>query len=48
MFPDIKVDNDPAREHAGIDDQFDRAIQEILAELKAKEKTLPPPPFPKK
>jgi tricorn protease len=47
--PDIEVDNDPAREHAGIDEQLDRAIKEILAELKTKEKDLPPPPpYPKK
>ncbi len=47
--PDIEVDNDPAREFAGIDDQLDRAIQEILNELKTQEKNLPsPPPTPKK
>ena len=27
--PDIVVDNDPAREFAGIDDQLNRAIEEI-------------------
>jgi tricorn protease len=47
--PDIDVDNDPAREYAGTDDQLNRAIEEILAELKTKEKDLPPPPpYPKK
>jgi tricorn protease len=47
--PDIVVDNDPAREQAGLDDQLDRAIAEVLAELKTREKTLPvPPPYPKK
>jgi tricorn protease len=47
--PDIEVDNDPAREYAGTDDQLNRAIQEILAELKTREKDLPsPPPYPKK
>ncbi|MBN2206218.1 MAG: PD40 domain-containing protein [Candidatus Aminicenantes bacterium] len=47
--PDIVVDNDPAREFAGIDDQLDKAIEVILAELKAKGRDLPPaPPFPKK
>jgi tricorn protease len=47
--PDIEVDNDPAREYAGHDDQLDRAIQEILTELKTREKDLPsPPPYPKK
>jgi tricorn protease len=42
--PDIVVDNDPAREYAGTDDQLERAIAEIRAELKAREKDLPPPP----
>src|SRR5205085_657764 len=38
--PDIVVDNDPARENAGIDDQLNRSIQEVLEELKTKEKTI--------
>ncbi|HWG46936.1 MAG TPA: hypothetical protein VN688_29505 [Gemmataceae bacterium] len=39
----------PAREYAGIDDQLDRAIQEIFAALKTKGKTIPlVPPYPKK
>jgi tricorn protease len=47
--PDIEVDNDPAREFAGDDEQLNRAIQEILAELKTREQDLPPPPpYPKK
>ena len=47
--PDIEVDNDPAREYAGDDEQLNRAIQEILAELKTREQDLPPPPpYPKK
>jgi tricorn protease len=47
--PDIMVDNDPGREYAGTDDQLERAITEILAEVKTKEKTIPPPPpYPKK
>lgn len=47
--PDIWVDNDPAREFAGIDDQLTKAIEVILAELKAKGQDIPPlPPFPKK
>ena len=47
--PDIVVDNDPAKEFAGIDEQLNRAIAEILEELKTKERSLPPPPpFPKK
>ena len=47
--PDIYVDNDPAKEYAGIDQQLDRAIKVILKELKTKEKTIPPlPPYPVK
>jgi tricorn protease len=42
--PDIVVDNDPAREFAGIDQQLDRAIEEIMAELKEHGQSLPPPP----
>jgi tricorn protease len=32
--PDIEVDNDPAKEYAGEDQQLDKAIQVILEELK--------------
>ena len=47
--PDIVVDNDPAREYAGVDDQLERAIAEVRAELKAKGKSIPPaPPTPKR
>jgi len=47
--PDIYVDNDPAREYAGVDEQLNKAIEVILQELKTKEKELPsPPPHPKK
>jgi tricorn protease len=47
--PDIVVDNDPAREYAGVDDQLNKAIEVILEELKTKEKSLPSaPPYPKK
>ena len=42
--PDIVVDNEPAREFAGVDQQLDRAIDEILLELKAGARPLPPPP----
>src|SRR5262249_7154876 len=31
--PDIMVDNDPAREYAGMDDQLQRAIDEMRKEL---------------
>jgi tricorn protease len=44
--PDIVVDNDPAREFAG---QLERAIAEVMKELKEKEKDVPvPPPAVKK
>ena len=47
--PDIVVDNDPAREYAGIDDQLNKAIEVILEKLKKEEKNMPPlPPYPKK
>lgn len=47
--PDIYVDNDPAIEYAGIDEQLNKAIEVILEELKTKEKKLPKvPPYPKK
>ena len=47
--PDIYVDNDPAKEYAGIDEQLDKAIEVILEELKTKEKEIPPlPPYPVK
>ncbi len=45
--PDIMVDNDPAKEYKGEDQQLDRAIQEIREELKTKSYDLPPiPPYP--
>jgi len=47
--PDIVVDNDPAREYAGEDQQLDKAIQVILDLLKKNPGTLaPPPPLPVK
>ncbi|HKB34996.1 MAG TPA: S41 family peptidase, partial [Gemmataceae bacterium] len=47
--PDIVVDNDPAREFSGDDQQLDKAIEIIREELKTKEKKVPPiPPYPKK
>ena len=42
--PDIELDNDPAREHAGIDDQLNRAIEEVLERLKEKPVRVPAPP----
>ncbi len=47
--PDIVVDNDPALEFAGKDQQLNRGVEILLEQLKSKEKKLPtPPPFPKK
>ena len=47
--PDIIVDNDPAKEFAGIDEQLNKGIEVILQELETKGKVLPPlPPFPEK
>ncbi len=47
--PDIVVDNNPAKEYAGIDEQLNKAIEVILEELKAHPaKIPPPPPYPKK
>ncbi len=45
--PDIEVDNDPAKEFKGEDQQLDRGIQEIQDEMKTKSYDLPPvPPYP--
>ena len=45
--PDIVVDNDPAKEFKGEDQQLNRAIEEIQADLKTKRYDLPPvPPYP--
>ena len=45
--PDIVVDNDPAKEFKGIDQQLDRAIEEVQTEMKTKGYELPPvPPYP--
>jgi tricorn protease len=47
--PDIVVDNDPAREYAGIDDQLNKAIEVALERLKKEEKNVPEaPPYPKR
>lgn len=43
--PDIVVENDPAKEYAGIDQQLDAAIQEILTELKTWPQQPPVPPY---
>jgi tricorn protease len=44
--PDILVDNDPIKEWNGEDQQLDRAIEEILKDLKER-KPLPPVPAPR-
>ncbi len=47
--PDIVVDNDPAREFAGIDDQLARAIEEIKKAMAANPVKIPAPPvYPNK
>ena len=47
--PDIYVDNDPYQEYTGNDQQLNRAIKEIMDELKTQEKTIPPiPAYPDK
>ncbi len=47
--PDIVVDNDPAREFAGVDDQLESAITNILEALKTTPvKLMSPPPYPDK
>ncbi len=47
--PDIVIDNDPAREFAGEDQQLEKAIAVIKEELKTHEKEIPPPPpYPKR
>jgi len=47
--PDIEVDNDPAKEYAGEDQQLNKAIELMKEELKSWPKELPGmPPFPDK
>ncbi|MFH1160691.1 MAG: PDZ domain-containing protein [bacterium] len=47
--PDVWVDNDPAKEYAGEDEQLNKAIELILEELKNWPEKLPDiPPFPDK
>jgi tricorn protease len=46
--PDIWIDNDPAQEYKGIDIQLDRAINEILQELKNYKGVPPIPEAPDK
>ena len=45
--PDIYVDNDPAKEYAGEDQQLDKAIEVVLDLLEQNSGELPsPPPYP--
>jgi tricorn protease len=47
--PDIEIDNDPAKEYAGEDQQLNKAIDLMKEELKSWPKELPGmPPFPDK
>ncbi len=47
--PDIEVDNDPAKEYAGTDEQLNMAIKTILEEMKTMKLDLPEvPKFPDK
>ena len=46
--PDIEIDNDPAKEYAGEDQQLNKAIEVIMQELKDYKPVPPPPPFPDK
>ena len=47
--PDITVVNDPGREFKGIDDQLQRAIDEVSKALKERPVAVPnPPPYPDK
>lgn len=47
--PDIVVDNDPAKEFAGEDEQLQKGIELMLKALKEEKRTVPePPPFPKR
>ena len=47
--PDIVVDNDPAKEYAGVDEQLNKAIEVVLEEMKTEPVRIPsPPPYPTK
>ncbi|MBN1125068.1 MAG: PDZ domain-containing protein, partial [Sedimentisphaerales bacterium] len=47
--PDIFIDNDPAKEYSGTDQQLNKAIEVILEQLRTQEKTIPPlPPYPER
>ena len=46
--PDIVIDNDPAKEFAGEDQQLNKAIEVIMEELKNMKDSPEIPPFPDK
>jgi tricorn protease len=46
--PDIYIDNDPAREYDGTDDQLNRAIEVIMGQLDQYKPVPPVPPAPDK
>ena len=50
MTPDIDLDNDPAMEYQGIDQQLNKAIELVMQEIKSGKypKTPAPPKFPDK
>jgi tricorn protease len=49
VTPDVVVDNDPAREFAGEDQQLNKAVDVLLAEIKQNPpKSVSPPRFPKR
>ncbi len=49
VHPDIHVENDPAREFDGIDDQLNRAIEEALERMEEYDRKIHPvPPYPER
>lgn len=50
QYPDIEIDNDPYLEFTGHDQQLDKAIEEILKDIKTDTKPKVPaiPPYPDK
>ena len=48
--PDIVIDNDPAKEYAGEDQQLSKAVEVLLEKLKERKgPAIPaPPPYPKR
>ena len=46
--PDVEIDNDPAREYKGIDDQLNKAIELIMKDLKDYKPVPKPPAYPDK